>query len=80
MYVHPESRKKYCFANIEELESWAKELSFSSCILEQVEDIPKPLLCIKEWLSHNHTMVNTKEYTIAAHENAQRQLSCHGRR
>jgi hypothetical protein len=58
MYVHPESRKKYCFANIEELESWAKELSFSSCILEQVEDIPKPLLCIKEWLSHNHTMVN----------------------
>jgi GNAT superfamily N-acetyltransferase len=41
MYVHPESRGKNIASQIlEELESWAKELSFSSCILKQVEDIP----------------------------------------
>jgi GNAT superfamily N-acetyltransferase len=52
MFVHPESRGKNIASQIlEELESWAKELSFSSCILKQVQKISKPLLYIKEWLS-----------------------------
>jgi GNAT superfamily N-acetyltransferase len=44
MFVHPESRGKNIASQIlEELESWAKELSFTTCILETGKRYPEAI-------------------------------------
>jgi putative acetyltransferase len=49
MYVHPESRGKNIASQIlEELESWAKELSFTTCILETGRRYPEAIALYKK--------------------------------
>jgi GNAT superfamily N-acetyltransferase len=54
MFVHPESRGKNIASQIlEELESWAKELSFTTCILKQAK-IPEAIGLYKKNGYHNY--------------------------